>query len=255
MQWNSLKILALIILPASVLGWFVANKMPPISGAPPYGEAEEQVPDTNPYSWLDNWKRPDGPAKVGLQAGHWKSTEAPDELERLRTNTGSSGGGKWEWEVNLAIAEATAELLRSKGVVVDILPATVPPAYWADVFVAVHADGNLDKNISGYKAAAPWRDWTGKAGELVAEIESSYEKATGLPRDPNVSRNMRGYYAFSFWRYTHAVHPKTVSAILETGFLTNAGDRRTIVSQPKKAAEGLAVGILAYLETQNLLDL
>lgn len=52
----------------------------------------------------------------------------PDEFENLkRTGGGTSGGGKTEWEVNLAIAEVAAEMLRAKGVTVEILPATIPP--------------------------------------------------------------------------------------------------------------------------------
>lgn len=51
------------------------------------------------------WKRPDGPLRVGLQAGHWKNNELPDELENLRNyGGGAKGGGMAEWEVNLAIA-------------------------------------------------------------------------------------------------------------------------------------------------------
>lgn len=33
---------------------------------------------------IANWKRPDVPPTVGLQVGHWKTKELPDELERLR---------------------------------------------------------------------------------------------------------------------------------------------------------------------------
>lgn len=224
-----------------------------ISGAPPYGEDETQIPNLDPYAWIHDWKRPNGPPKVGLQAGHWKSAEAPDELERLRTNTGSSGGGKWEWEVNKDIAERTAALLIPHGIQVEILPATVPPDFWADAFVAIHADGNTDSRVSGYKVSPPWRDLTGNAGKLSTHIATAYEESTKLPADPNISRNMRGYYAFSFWRYEHSVHPMTSSAIVETGFLTNPGDRRIIVQNPQVAAEGLAAGILEFLSSQGLL--
>jgi hypothetical protein len=93
----------------------------------------------DPYA---NWTRPDGPLRVGLQVGHWKAADAPDEQENLRVNTGASAGGTTEWETNLKITEETKKLLEAKGVVVDILPVTIPPDYWADVFIAIHADGN-----------------------------------------------------------------------------------------------------------------
>jgi N-acetylmuramoyl-L-alanine amidase len=243
---------------AAILGvngvLFYSQHMTQSQGAPPYDVGDEVMPESfDPYAYLKNWKRPDGPPRVGLQVGHWKNEELPQELERLVGSTGSKGGGKAEWEVNLAIAQATEQLLKEKGIQVDILPATVPEAYWADVFVAIHADGNEDSRISGFKLAAPRRDFTGKAEKLVTKIESSYEDATGLATDTNVSRNMRGYYAFAFWRYKHAVHPMTVSTILETGFLTNSGDRTIIVSRPQLSAKGLATGISDFLQSEGLL--
>ncbi|KKU64286.1 MAG: Cell wall hydrolase/autolysin [Candidatus Amesbacteria bacterium GW2011_GWA1_47_16] len=253
MAFPAMRIFPVILAVIITAAFFWMRDLAKTSGAPPYGMAEEEVPKAEPFSWLSDWKRPDGPARVALQAGHWKAQEAPDELERLRTNTGSSGGGKSEWEVNLEISRLVSEILQKRGVTTEILPATVPPEYLADVFVAVHADGSTDISVSGFKIASPWRDWTGKAPDLADKIEAAYQLATGMKIDPNISRNMRGYYAFAFWRYNHAVHPMTTSVILETGFLTNAADRKTIVQNPQKSAQGLAEGILNYLEAQRLL--
>ena len=224
------------------------------TGAPPYAFEDLELPQDDPYLWLKNWRRPEGPAKVGLQAGHLKNSELPDELNRLRANTGSSGGGKSEWEVNLAIAQDTKEILEEKGINVDILPATIPKGYWADVFVAIHADGSTDTSKSGFKAASPRRDFSGKTSKLLEFVEEEYGLATNLEKDPNVTRNMRGYYAFAWWRYEHSVHPMTASIILETGFLTNPADRKIIVSRPEISAQGIASGIIRFLETENLLS-
>jgi hypothetical protein len=234
---------------------FVRNSADDVNtGAPPYQVAEDPPGfSLDQYSYLKDWKRPEEPAKVALQVGHWKSDEAPDEQKRLRGNTGASGGGKSEWEVNMEIANLTADLLKKQGINVEILPTTVPPDYWADVFVSIHADGNPDPNKSGYKAAAPRRDMTGNADKLLEFVESEYEKSTGLTYDPNVTRNMRGYYAFGWWRYDHAVHPMTTSLILETGFLTSPSDREIIVENPEVSAEGLASGILRYLDSESLI--
>lgn len=223
-------------------------------GAPPYVLEDLIPPDPDPYAWLSTWTRPDGPTRVGLQVGHWKNDELPEELARLKGNTGASGGGKWEWEVNFAIAQETKKLLIERGIEVDILPSTIPADYWADVFVAIHADGSTDRGASGYKVASPRRDYSGNAVELVEEITKSYGAETKLVQDPNISRNMTGYYAFAWWRYEHAVHPKTASAILETGFLTNANDRRTIVGKPEVSAKGLANGIIEFLKKKQLLS-
>jgi len=209
--------------------------------------------DVDPYAWLRDWKRPEGPPKVGLQVGHWKNEELPEELTRLIGNTGTTGGGYTEVEVNLEIAQLVAKHLEAEGIHVDILPATVPVDYWADAFIAIHADGSTDRSASGFKIAAPRRDLTGKTQSLVTYLELAYESATLLEKDPNITRNMRGYYAFSWWRYDHAVDPMTTAAIVETGFLTNAADRRIIAVTPEVPAKAIAQGILNYLTEHQLL--
>ena len=197
---------------------------------------------------LQNWQRPDGPLRVGIQVGHWKLKEVPEELNGLLRSGGAQGGGKQEWEVNLAIAEELKSIFEEEGILVDVLPVTVPPGYFADVFVAIHADGSSDSRVSGFKVAAPWRDFTGKAGELVDLLEEEYPKVTGMKQDFNVSRRMRGYYAFNWRRYEHAVHPMTVAVIMETGFLTNSNDQRILITNPKLAAQGIAEAILKFLD-------
>ncbi len=225
----------------------------PPGGAPPYDEAFNVLPELSDYGFLTNWKRPDSPPRVGLQVGHWKNSELPEELAQLRTNTGSSGGGKSEWEVNLAIARETEKLLTARGVAVDILPATVPPEYWADAFIAIHADGSESGASSGFKAARPYRDPSGHAHTLLDTLYKTYGEATGLPEDPNITRNMRGYYAFAWWRREHAVHPMTPSVILETGFLTSESDRRIIVDNPPLPAGAIANAVISFLQETGVM--
>jgi len=233
--------------------WDFKNDREKTTGAPPYLVTEDPPNDSGwgQYAYLKDWKRPEGPIKVGLQAGHWKNDEIPDELSRLKGNTGSASNGITEWEVNLKIAQETAKILQTKGIIAEILPTTIPVDYWADVFVAVHADGNTDRSVSGFKAAVPRRDMTGNNKKLLEAMETAYEKNTRLEKDPNVSRNMRGYYAFGWWRFDHAIHPMTPAIILETGFLTNYSDRLTIVNRPEKAAAGIAEGIVEFLKATN----
>lgn len=195
-----------------------------------------------------SWQRPEGPLRVGLQAGHWKNKELPDELSRLRERGGGTrGGGKAEWEVNLSIAQETAQLLEPYGIVVDLLPATIPPDYWADLFVSIHADGSTDASVSGFKVAAPRRDLTRKGPELVSIFEDHYGTATQLRLDPNVTRNMRGYYAFNWRRYEYSIHPMTPAIIVETGFLTNASDQKLLIQNPGRSALGIANAITSFL--------
>ena len=253
MQSKYSGIVLIIILAFSLLV-FNSIKTDLITGAPPYGESETDIQKFLSVEWIKNWKRPEGPIKVALQAGHYRNNELPDELEKLRGNTtGSTGNGKDEWEVNLKIAELVAQQLKESEIDVEILPATVPKDYWADVFIAIHADGSLDRSKSGFKVAAPWRDFTGNANKLASNLETTYQEATGLSVDPNVTRNMRGYYAFSWRRYDHAIHPMTTAVIFETGFLTNSSDQKLLINSPEIPAKAIAEGVLNYLNINTLL--
>jgi N-acetylmuramoyl-L-alanine amidase len=185
------------------------------------------------------------PIRIALQAGHWLAHEAPDELAGLRSN-GTRGGGKAEWEVTLEIARLAAQLLEEAGYEVDVLPTTVPPGYRADLFVAIHADGHTSTAAHGFTVGAPRRDATGRAQEFADLLERTYQEATSLRRR-EVTRRMQGYYAFNSRRYEHALDPGTVGVILETGFLTNAGDRDVIVHAPERSARGIAEAVTRFI--------
>jgi hypothetical protein len=195
--------------------------------------------------------RPAGtPPRVGLQVGHWKSNELPEELARLRTSTGARAGGYTEAEVNLDIAQRVAALLEQHGIVVDLLPATVPEGYDADVFVSIHADGSQSASARGFKIATPWRA-SRAAQHLLDTLRAEYGSATGMPWDDAITFNMRGYYAFNFRRHSHAVARTTPAVIVETGFLTSATDRAMLINQPDQVATGIANGIIRYLNERD----
>ena len=195
-------------------------------------------------------RRAPGPIRVGIQAGHWKNTDVPEELEGLaRNGSGAQGGGRTEVDTVLVIAEKVKELLETEGIEVDLLPATIPVDYYADAFVSIHADGNNNAAISGFKIAFPRNDFSGRSVPLVESLYESYEAETGLSRDANVTRRMSGYYAFNWRRYDHALHPMTPAAIVETGFITNSGDRSVIVFNSDVAARGIAQGLIHFFDT------
>jgi len=186
--------------------------------------------------------------RVGLQVGHWRIDELPDDEARLRGQTGGSGGGYREVDVNLAVVERTAAVLTARGVTVDILPATVPLGYRADVFLAIHCDASGEPGVRGYKLARyrnsliPERD-----DALIGALSASYAAATRLPLDANVTRNMTGYYAYNATRFVTVIDRLTPSALIELGFLTNPGDRAVLVQQQDLVAAALADGIMRYL--------
>ena len=191
---------------------------------------------------------PPGPKRVGLQAGHWLTDQIPSELRGL--GPGASGGGKAEWEVNLDIAQRTADLLRAAGVEVDILPTTLPVEYKAHLFLSIHADGDESGTRRGYKLGrAVWSATPEADDAVMAAIDNSYGTATGLPVDPvGASRRMTAYYAFNSRRYCHAIVPGVPSAIIEAGYLTNSVDRQVLIGDPDAAAQGIATGILRFLD-------
>ncbi len=196
----------------------------------------------------------DAPWRVGIQIGHLDGADAPDELSHLRSSTGAYAAGVAEVEVNRDIAARAAALLEQHGIEVVLLPATVPPRFTADAFVALHADGNPSSAPRGFKVAPPWRA-SPTSRRLVAALHTHYGRATGLPHDLNgVSFNMRGYYAFSGFRYRHSIAFTTPAAILEMGYVTNPEDRAFLLAHPDVAAAGIAAGVRAFLAERNPLD-
>ena len=223
-----------------------------------------------------------GVPRVGLQVGHWQAAELPNELRRLRGQTGAYAAGVTEVEVNLLVAEQVRALLAPLGITVDLLPATIPPGYLADAFVSLHADGVASSQVAGYKAArAEWRDrswlldWrrenpTASSSSTVISGETSggvlrsltairwtrpcsstcsigTARSQRLPRSPHVSYNMTGYYAFNSRRYRHTVSQDTPAIILEMGYLTNPFERRFLTQRPEVPARGVALGLLSFL--------
>ncbi len=218
--------------------------------------------------------------RVGLQVGHWQAAEVPDELRRLRGQTGAYAAGVSEVEVNLLVAEQVRAQLAPLGIIVDLLPATISPGYLADAFVSLHADGAASSRVAGFKAArAEWRDrawllrWRRENPNtsfsrdlwrdlwrrapviernpldeaLLQHTRGSYGAITGLSQSPHVSRNMTGYYAFNSQRYHHAISQDTPAVILEMGYLTNPFERRFLTQRPEVPARGVALALLWFL--------
>ena len=188
-----------------------------------------------------------GPRRVAIQAGHWKTDEAPDEFPNLRFQFGGSVSGIDEVSVNLDIARRVATMLRTMGITVDVLPATIPPNYVADAFVSLHADDDGFGSATGFKIAHGF--YRGPYEQaLVDALTREYANATMLPINDDVTDDMTDYYAFAWFRYEHALAPHTPAAIIELGYLSNADDRALLMDEPGVVARGLANGILRFLQ-------
>lgn len=197
-----------------------------------------------------------GNSKVGIQAGHWLMEAVPEELARLRDQTGGSGGGVREVDVTLDLSRRVAKILRDRGIEVDLLPATVPVGYTADAFVSIHADSSPSAASNGYKLArSRFSAIPNTDDQLLSRLQTSYGAASGQRLDGNITRNMTGYYAFNSRRRSHAISGVTPGVILETGYLTNVADRTLLITRQDALAGAIADGITQFLNNRPPLDL
>lgn len=186
--------------------------------------------------------------KVALQIGHLNVANHPKELANLRLNTGGLARGVAEIDVNKAVANIVKKQLEYYGITVELLPATVPPDYKADLFVSIHADSSIDIRRRGYKSAyaVPERNTADKL--LKSLIDESFFNASGLPDDhKNVSSNMTEYYAFNKTKFIHSIASETPALIVEMGYLSHEEDI-IFLKDTKRPATALTEGILKFLD-------
>ena len=218
--------------------------VPPVALAPPGGAIVQANGVRIPKPVM-----PTGPRRIGIQVGHWMTDQVPAELgTRIVFQTGTSWAGIDEVDVNMDIAARIKAQLTARGYIVDIIPTRVPAGYLADLFLALHADGDGTGENSGFKLAhgsrrGPFED------RLVALLRAEYEAVTGLSYDAeHVTRAMTAYYAFNWGRYQHAAAAHTPAAILELGYLSNGHDRELMVNKADAVATSIVNGIQKFLD-------
>jgi hypothetical protein len=190
---------------------------------------------------------------VALQIGHEAVQDHPEELRNLRWNTGGYANGTNELDINRAVVARLQTRLQEAGVEVEVLPATPPQGYRADLFLSVHADSVTDPRRRGYKSAyfEPLRN--PQDVNLKEHIDKAYLAASSLPDDSlNISPTMREFYAFNHLAYDHSVHPNTPGLIVEMGYISNARDL-TYLRKASEPADALYRGIVSYLQVQGKL--
>jgi len=190
--------------------------------------------------------------KVGIQIGHYLANELPEEQAHLRTGPYATDGSYNEIDINQSVYRALSSQLKQQGVEVDMLPATVPSGYSADVLIALHSDVKSKLDTRGFKLArSRYSTIPSIDDKLLGFLYQNYQQVTGLPRDLNITSNMTGYYIFNQVKYQHSISPSTPSAIIEMGFMSNITDRNFLISQPEVIAKGIANGILEFLKDQK----
>ena len=176
------------------------------------------------------------PKKVGLVAGHWgygPGAVCPDGLTEV--------------EINLAIAQLVKSLLEDQGYQVDLLEEfdAALEDYLADALVSIHADSCDVPRASGFKIARVLKSALPEEEDhLVKCLREEYQAATGLSfHEHSITYDMREYHAF------YEINSQTPAAIIETGFM--AADREILLHQQDKVAQGIANGIIRFLETES----
>lgn len=176
------------------------------------------------------------PKTVGLVAGHWgydSGAVCPDGLTEV--------------EINLAVAQLVKTLLEDQGYAVDLLEEfdAALEGYRADALVSIHADSCNVPEASGFKVASVLHSALPEEEDhLVKCLREEYQAATGLSfHEHSITYDMREYHAF------YEIAPRTPAAIIETGFM--AADRRVLLEQQDKVAQGIANGIVSFLETDT----
>ncbi len=187
---------------------------------------------------------------MGIQIGHLEVSNHPDELESLRYNTGGVSGERSELEVNESVAYMLKDMLEAEGLVVDLLPATVPRRYRADLFISLHSDSSTDLERRGYKSAY-YKHLRNKQDPILkTHIDEAYFYFSGLSDDDaNVSGSMLEYYAFNHRRFRHSIARKTPAIIVEMGYISSDHDWM-FLKDPVNPAYALKMGILSYLRKE-----
>ncbi len=203
-------------------------------------------------SWQTALKHLYSPVRVGIQIGHEKALEHPEELARLRYSTGGYANSVSEVDINRKIAVAVGERLEALGITVDLLPATVPPLYRADLVLSLHADSSRDPMRRGYKSAH-FRDPRNRLEPILKQhLDEAYLKHSSLPHDEeNVSGAMLEYYAFNHKKYRHSISQRTPAVIVEMGYISNVEDLDVLRSETP--AQAITEGIVNYLRDRGRL--
>ncbi len=183
----------------------------------------------------------ESPRRIGLVAGHWSA-------DPQRYDPGAvCPDGLTEVEINLAVAQLVKALLEDQGYTVDLLEEfdEALDGYQADILISIHTDSCDVPRASGFKVATVLHSALPEEEDfLVKCLQEEYQTATGLSfHQHSITYDMREYHAF------YEIDSQTPGAIIEIGFM--AADRQVLLEQQDKISQGIANGIVRFLETDT----
>jgi N-acetylmuramoyl-L-alanine amidase len=182
--------------------------------------------------------------RIGIVAGHWGNDSGA---------VCTDGAGRvtlTEQEVNFKIATLVQQRLVADGYQVDLLQEFDPRlnGYRAAALVSIHNDSCdfIDNQATGFKVAAALTTHdVNRASRLTECLRDRFQRATGLAYHAgSITADMREYHAFA------EIDPDTIAAIIETGFLNL--DRDILVNHTDRVADGVAQGILCFINNENI---
>jgi N-acetylmuramoyl-L-alanine amidase len=184
------------------------------------------------------------PLRIGIVAGHLGNdsgsvcTDANGEVTLT------------EQELNQKIATLVQSSLTAQGFQVDLLQEydTRLAGYRGAALVSIHNDScdYINDQATGFKVAAAMdtRDLN-RANRLTACLVDRYARITGMKfHAGSITLDMTDYHSFS------EIDPDTIAAIIETGFLNL--DRTYLTSHTDQVADGIAQGILCFINNENI---
>lgn len=175
--------------------------------------------------------------RIGIVAGHYGSD--PGAV---------CSNGVTEAELNLEIATLVQKTLSDRGYQVDLLEEFDDRlnGYQGALVLSIHLDScnYVNDQATGFKVAAALSEQNYSASQrLISCLSDRYIKVTGLPYHAgSVTDDMTYYHAFT------EIDPNTVAAIIEAGFMNM--DYRYLTEETDQVAEGIAAGILCYLNEE-----
>ena len=215
-----------VVAPAASSQPSVPTRIPPVASPLPSAEPTPAAPEP----------------RVGIVAGHWKSDTGavcPDGLQEV--------------DVNYNIAQRVVSVLQSLGYETDLLEEFDPrlEGYWALALLSIHSDScehipDAVPPASGFKVARVVDSMVPEEEDrLVACLSKCYAARTGMYYHANsVTHDMTRYHTF------YEIDARTPAAIIETGFMRN--DRQILTEQADMVAQGIADGLVCFLEDQVL---
>jgi len=202
---------------------------------------------------------------VCLDPGHQttgNSTQEPIGPGATETKAKVSSGatgvstGQYEYEFALELALKVKQRLEAYGITVVMTRTTnnvdisnaqraaVANEAGADLFLRIHADSNVNADLSGISTLYPGgNEW------VTAIAAESFEAATLIQQEMIASTGAKDRGLTERADLSGFNYAEVPSVLVETGFMSNPAEDRLLASAAyqDKLADGITRGILAYL--------